>query len=261
VFSDYELTNRDLVPALKPVLEHFRAVGGDPDLLKPVLGVDPDYLRASLDEMHQHFGSIDATLPRPRHRRPRPAGAALRPHRLATNPPLLLPMRGGRLAGPLVVAGSGSRVSVSVLANSRDMLSDASTMGEQLVARLHTAMNAHDVEAFVACFAEDYDSVQPAHPDRAFRGREQVRANWSAVFTGVPDFRAELVRVNAVGDTAWSEWRWEGTQTDGGRLDMAGVIVLGVRDDLVAWARLYVEPVERAGAGIDAAVRDMTAER
>jgi uncharacterized protein (TIGR02246 family) len=141
------------------------------------------------------------------------------------------------------------------------MLSDASTMGEQLVARLHTAMNAHDVEAFVACFAEDYDSVQPAHPDRAFRGREQVRANWSAVFTGVPDFRAELVRVNAVGDTAWSEWRWEGTQTDGGRLDMAGVIVLGVRDDLVAWARLYVEPVERAGAGIDAAVRDMTAER
>jgi len=141
------------------------------------------------------------------------------------------------------------------------MPSDASIMGEQLVARLHAAMNAHDVEAFVACFAEDYDSAQPAHPDRAFRGREQVRANWSAVFTGVPDFRAELVRVDAVDDTAWSEWRWEGTQTDGGRLEMAGVIVLGVRDDLVAWARLYVEPVERAGAGIDAAVRDMTAER
>jgi ketosteroid isomerase-like protein len=141
------------------------------------------------------------------------------------------------------------------------MPSDASTMGEQLVARLHAAMNAHDVDAFVACFAEDYDSAQPAHPDRAFRGREQVRANWSAVFAGVPDFRAELVRIDAVGDTAWSEWRWEGTHADGGRLDMAGVIVFGVREDRVAWARLYVEPVERAGAGIDAAVRDMTAER
>ena len=141
------------------------------------------------------------------------------------------------------------------------MTFDASVVGEQLVTRLQAAMNAHDVEAFVACFAEEYDSAQPAHPNRAFRGREQVRANWSAVFTGVPDFRAELVRVNAVGDTAWSEWRWEGTQTDGGRLDMAGVIVLGVRDDLVAWARLYVEPVEPAGVGIDAAVRDMTAER
>jgi uncharacterized protein (TIGR02246 family) len=141
------------------------------------------------------------------------------------------------------------------------MSSASSTTGERLVRRLHAAMNAHDIEAFVACFAADYDSVQPAHPDRAFRGREQVRANWSAVFAGVPDFHAELIRVNTVGDTAWSEWRWEGTQTDGGRLDMAGVIVLGLRDDVFAWARLYVEPVERAGAGIDAAVRDMTAER
>jgi uncharacterized protein (TIGR02246 family) len=140
------------------------------------------------------------------------------------------------------------------------MRSDASAAAEDLVARLHAAMNAHDLEAFVACFAEDYDSVQPAHPDRAFRGRDQVRANWSAIFTGVPDFRAELLRVSAVGDTAWSEWRWEGTQTDGGRLDMAGVIVLGLRDDRVAWARLYIEPVERTGAGIHAAVRQMTAE-
>jgi uncharacterized protein (TIGR02246 family) len=141
------------------------------------------------------------------------------------------------------------------------MMSAAGNTGEQVVARLQAAMNAHDVEAFVACFAEDYESVQPAHPDRAFRGREQVRANWSEVFTGVPDFRAEVVRVAAVGDTAWSEWRWQGTQTDGGRLDMAGVIVFGLRDDRVAWARLYVEPVEQQGAGIQAAVRDMTAER
>ena len=141
------------------------------------------------------------------------------------------------------------------------MPSEARSDAEQLVERLHAAMNAHDIDAFVACFAEDYDSAQPAHPDRAFRGREQVRANWSAVFTGVPDFRAELVRVDAVGDTVWSEWRWEGKQTDGARLDMAGVIVLGVRDDRIAWARLYVETVEEAGAGIDAAVRDMTGER
>jgi uncharacterized protein (TIGR02246 family) len=140
-------------------------------------------------------------------------------------------------------------------------MSDAGSTGEQVVARLQEAMNAHDLEAFVACMAEDYDSVQPAHPDRAFRGREQVRANWSEVFAGVPDFRAEVVRVAAVGDTAWSEWRWQGTRTDGGRLDMAGVVIFGLRDDRIAWARLYIEPVEQQGAGIEAAVRDMTAER
>jgi hypothetical protein len=42
---------------------------------------------------------------------------------------------------------------------------------------------------------------------------------------------------------------------------MAGVIVFGVRDDHLASARLYIEPIEQAGAGIDAAVRDITAER
>ena len=141
------------------------------------------------------------------------------------------------------------------------MTSAAGSTGVQVVARLQTAMNAHDIEAFVACFAEDYESVQPAHPDRAFRGRDQVRANWSEVFAGVPDFHAEIVGVTAVGDTTWSEWRWQGTQADGGRLDMAGVIVFGLRDDRLAWARLYVEPVEEQGAGIQAAVRDMTAKR
>jgi protein-tyrosine phosphatase len=59
VFRDYELTNRDLVPALKPVFEHFRAIGGDPHLLEPVFGVDAEYLRTALDEMTTRFGSVE----------------------------------------------------------------------------------------------------------------------------------------------------------------------------------------------------------
>jgi hypothetical protein len=120
------------------------------------------------------------------------------------------------------------------------------------------AINAHDIDAFVSLFAADYDSRQPAHPDRAFQGREQVRANWSAIFEGVPDFRAELVASAVGAGTAWTEWRWRGTQGDGSRLEMAGVIVMGVRNGRIAWARLYVEPVERDGGDIRAAVRDMS---
>jgi len=124
------------------------------------------------------------------------------------------------------------------------------------VAAAHArATNAHDIEAL---FSEEYDSEQPAHPDRRFRGRDQVRANWSAVFSGVPDFRAELVASAVDADTAWTEWRWHGTHADGSRLEMAGVIVMGVRNASIAWARLYVEPVEAAGEGIDAAVREMS---
>ena len=131
--------------------------------------------------------------------------------------------------------------------------------GRALVAeRLKAALNAHDIDAFVDCFAEDYDSEQPAHPDRAFRGRDQVRANWSAIFAGVPDFTAELIRAGVAAGAEWSEWRWRGTQEDGSELDMAGVIVAGVSDGRLQWARLYVEPVEQRGAGIEAAVREMT---
>jgi ketosteroid isomerase-like protein len=135
-----------------------------------------------------------------------------------------------------------------------------SAPGRALVAeRLSEAMNAHDIEAFIDCFAEDYDSEQPAHPDRAFRGREQARQNWSSIFAGVPDFTAELVGAVAAGATEWSEWRWHGTQQDGSKLEMAGVIVCGVEGGRLAWARLYVEPVEQ-GAGIEAAVQDMTGQ-
>ena len=120
-------------------------------------------------------------------------------------------------------------------------------------------MNAHDLEAFVACFAEDYDSVQPAASrPRLSRARAGAR-ELGAVFAGVPDFRAELLGVAAAGDTVWSEWHWEGTQSDGGRLDMAGVRS-SAPATTASPGRGSLEPVEQAGAGIEAAGRDMTAE-
>ena len=62
-----------------------------------------------------------------------------------------------------------------------------------LMNRLLAALNAHDLDAFVGCFASDYRSEQPAHPGRAFEGRDKVRENWTSVFAGIPDFHAELL--------------------------------------------------------------------
>jgi len=127
----------------------------------------------------------------------------------------------------------------------------------EIMNRLLSAMNAHDLDAFVACFASDYDSQQPAHPGRAFRGSEQVRKNWAGVFAGVPDFAAELVLSAVTADgVEVGEWRWKGTHTDGSPFGMRGVIVIGVQHDLIAWGRLYMEPVEEGGANIDEMVRD-----
>ncbi len=127
--------------------------------------------------------------------------------------------------------------------------------------RLRDAMNAHDLEAFLDCFHENYRSEQPAHPGRGFGGREQVGANWSAIFAGVPDFSARLLGYCQGDEQEWSEWRWTGTRADGSALDMAGVLVTGVREGRIAWGRLYIEPVSAVDESIDAAVRKMAGKR
>ena len=127
--------------------------------------------------------------------------------------------------------------------------------------RLVTAQNAHDIDAFVSCFAPDYSSEQPAHPDRAFVGSDQVRKNWTAMFAGVPDFHAELLDSATDGSTAWGEFEWRGTKTDGAPLHARGVIIGTVRDGRLAAARLYMEDAEEAGRGIEAAVQGLTGKR
>jgi ketosteroid isomerase-like protein len=126
--------------------------------------------------------------------------------------------------------------------------------------RVRDALNAHGVDALADCFAEDYRSEQPAHPDRGFGGRDQVRANWSMIFAGAPSFTAELRRASVQDDVEWSEWRWTGDHADGQRLEMAGVIVMVVRDDRIASGSLYMEPIEAGGAAIGGAVQAMAGE-
>ena len=119
---------------------------------------------------------------------------------------------------------------------------------------LTEAQNAHDAERMASWFAEDYASAQPVHPGREFTGRAQVLDNWSAVFDGVPDFHAELVALSVDGQTEWGEVDWRGRHADGSSFGMRGVIIAVVRDRLISEARLYMEPVDRSGEDINAAV-------
>jgi ketosteroid isomerase-like protein len=130
-----------------------------------------------------------------------------------------------------------------------------SSESEDVVERLRRAMNAHDLEAHLACMHPDYRSAQPAHPNRGFGGREQVKKNWTAIYGAIPDFHAELLAVIAEGDTVWAEWHWTGNRADGSPFAMRGVTIFGVADDRIAWGRLYMEEVEEAGEDIDQAVR------
>lgn len=132
--------------------------------------------------------------------------------------------------------------------------------------RIQQAFDGHDLTALVACFAADYRNETPAHPARGFVGREQVRRNWSHILAAVPDFRAELVRWGsgppAEPATVWAEWAWSGTRADdGGHVRLCGVTVLGTgvaeagQEEVVRWARFYMEPVTDDRTGVTEALR------
>ena len=123
--------------------------------------------------------------------------------------------------------------------------------------RLIAAQNSHDAELFASYFSDDYRSEHPAHPGRAFSGREQVLENWTSVFAGVPDFRAELLASSYDGNVEWGEVDWRGHHTDGSTFAMRGVIILTIRAEQIAEGRLYVEPIEHGDDDIEAAVEHL----
>jgi protein-tyrosine phosphatase len=60
VLEEYLLTNTDLLPTLQHWLDAFRDNGGDPDMLLPILGVQPSYLEAALEEVRREYGDIES---------------------------------------------------------------------------------------------------------------------------------------------------------------------------------------------------------
>lgn len=131
---------------------------------------------------------------------------------------------------------------------------DPDAVAGVFMARLRNATHAHDLDALTACFADDYRNETPAHPNRGFVGRSQVRRNWEQIFAAVPDLTADVSWV-ADDQTVWSEWEMRGTRRDGLAHLMRGVVIFGLRDGQAAWARFYVEPVEAGGGDVNDALR------
>jgi len=130
-----------------------------------------------------------------------------------------------------------------------------------LVDRLRGAVDDHDIDDLAGCFAPDFRNETPAHPGRSFRGADQVRANWTRIFAGVPDISAEVLRTSADGDVIWSEWEMRGTRVDGSPHLMRGVVLFGVEGERFAWARFYLEPVDAGEGGVEAAISRIVEQR
>lgn len=123
------------------------------------------------------------------------------------------------------------------------------------VERLLAAVNNHDLDGVVSSFADSYVNETPAHPERGFKGNDQVRTNWTQIFAGVPNIRGQIPRIAVDGDTVWTEWELAGTRTDGDAFLMRGVVIFGVSAAAIASARFYLEPVEQISGDVDAHTR------
>jgi limonene-1,2-epoxide hydrolase len=130
-----------------------------------------------------------------------------------------------------------------------------------VIDRLVKALNAHDVDAAAALIHPQYRSAQPVHPSRAFTGRAQMHANWTAMLTGIPDFHADVLRSVDDGPITWTEWHWSGTRTDGQPFDVRGITLFEIANDLIVSGTLYLEDVERERIGIQDAVESLSGQR
>ena len=126
------------------------------------------------------------------------------------------------------------------------------------ISKMREALNAHDAEGLAAQFTPDYRSEQPIHPNREYGGRDTLTSIWGDLFRAVPDLTSEVVAEVADGARVWAEWDWRGHYADGSLFGMRGITITTLTDDgLVASQRLYLEPVEHDGPGIEEAERQL----
>ena len=125
------------------------------------------------------------------------------------------------------------------------------------VRRMLAAASRHDIEAMMSEFAKDYRNTTPVHPARSFTGSAQVRKNWTALFAGLPDLTL-TVHDAATGPDGkvWLEWSNSGTRPDGSVQRAAGVSILTVRNDRIAAAQFYLEPVDHGPGDVNEAISE-----
>src|SRR2546423_9854973 len=122
--------------------------------------------------------------------------------------------------------------------------------GLAVAALLHDAVNRHDLDRLVGCFAPNFVNETPAHPARSFRGRDQVSRNWAQIFAAVPNLEADMVASASQDDSVWTEGEMRGTRLDGAPHLMRGVSIFKVAGDEFTSGRFYLGPAGQQGAGV-----------
>jgi steroid delta-isomerase-like uncharacterized protein len=80
----------------------------------------------------------------------------------------------------------------------------------ELRQQIFDAINAHDVEALRAMWA---DGVEERFPDKTCRGKDELAAYFKDLFAAMPDFHMEKVSPVEEGETVFARWTLTATHT------------------------------------------------
>ncbi len=59
IMDDFLRSNDYLIPAHRKMIDAFTEAGGEPAIMKAILGVKAEYLKAAFDEMKSNYGMIE----------------------------------------------------------------------------------------------------------------------------------------------------------------------------------------------------------
>jgi protein-tyrosine phosphatase len=59
IVADYMESGSRLAPTIRPILDAFRAKGGDPELIEPLVGVRRENIRAAIEQMRRHYSTVE----------------------------------------------------------------------------------------------------------------------------------------------------------------------------------------------------------
>jgi steroid delta-isomerase-like uncharacterized protein len=136
-------------------------------------------------------------------------------------------------------------------ASAEAMMSQASTTygADTLITRWARAWSTQDSSLFLSLFAEDALYCDVAL-DKAFRGREAIKAFFEGTFVTFPDFKMEIEHCAATGEAAAGEWVMSGTflgesfgvPATGKAFRVQGCCFMRILDGLIIEHRDYWNP-------------------
>ncbi|SOY71631.1 conserved hypothetical protein [Cupriavidus phytorum] len=122
------------------------------------------------------------------------------------------------------------------------MSKDNTAAGIELLQAFNDAWNRHDIDALMACMADDCVFHGVAGPDllgRSFVGREAVREGFQLAWQTFPDAQWVDGDHFVVGDRGVSESTFRGTRAGGARIEARMVDVFTFRGGKIAVKNAY----------------------